>query len=85
MQLIKEYQEISKMNWFPMLPKEATNINYTYEYDGFLPDYYFFLTYDLPKEMKIETINYEKGDFSKFQAYEIIGTKKKVTYSECEQ
>lgn len=74
---IKEYQEIAGMNWFPKLPSEATNINYEYTYDGFLPDYSFTLTYDLP----IGT----KADTSKYQSFKIIDNKKRVTYREFEQ
>jgi len=79
---IKEYQEIAGMNWFPKLPIEATNIMCNYQYDGFLPDYSFSLTYDLPKEMKVDTINYESGDFTKYQTFELINNKKRVTYNE---
>lgn len=82
---IEEYQEIASMNWFPKLPIEATHIMYNYQYDGFLPDYSFTLTYDLPKEMNVESINVENGDFSKYQTFEIIGNKKRVTYYEREQ
>ena len=73
------------MNWFPKLPIEATNIMYNYQYDGFLPDYSFSLTYDLPKEMKVDSINYTNGDFSKYQSFEIIDNKKRVTYEEYER
>lgn len=82
---IREYQEISNINWFPKLPLEATNIKYSYEYDSFLPDYSLSLIYDLPKEMKVEIINYKNGDFSKSQTFEVIGNNKHVTYNECEQ
>ena len=44
----REYAEITKLKWFPKLPKEAENISYSYDYDGFLPDYDFSLSYDLP-------------------------------------
>jgi len=79
---IQEYQEITKLNWFPKLPGEAANINYTYEYDGFLPDYSFTLTYDLPEQMKVDTINYQNGDFSRYQTFIIIDNIKRVTFSE---
>lgn len=82
---IEEYQEIASMNWFPKLPIEATHIMYNYQYDGFLPDYSFTLTYDLPKEMNVESINFENGDFSKYQTFEIVGNKKRVTYNERER
>src|SRR5690606_34204335 len=82
---IKEYQEIARMNWFPKLPIEATNIMYEYQYDGFLPDYSFSLTYDLPKEMQVDTINYESGDFTKYQTFELVDNIKRVTYNEGER
>ncbi|WP_298321248.1 hypothetical protein [uncultured Aquimarina sp.] len=77
-----EYAEITKIKWFPKLPKEAENISYSYDYDGFLPDYSFSLSYDLPKEMKVDTMSYKDGTFSKRRNFEIIGNKKRVTYSE---
>ena len=82
---IREYQVIASMNGFPKLPIEATNIMYDYQYDGILPDYSFTLAYDLPKEMKVDTINYESGDFSKYQTFEFVGNKKRVTYNEGER
>ena len=82
---IKEYQAITKMYWFPKVPVEAENITYTYAYDGFLPDYSFTLIYDLPQQMKVDTINYQKRDFSKYQSFEIIGNKKRVSYGESEE
>lgn len=82
---IKEYQQITKMYWLPKLPEEASNIQYSYSYDGFLPDYLFTVTYDLPIQMKVDTINYQKEDFSKYQTFEIVDNKKRVRYSESEQ
>lgn len=82
---IKEYQQITKMYWFPKLPAEASNIQYSYGYDGFLPDYLFTVTYDLPMQMKVDTIDYQHEDFSKYQSFEIVDNKKRVTYSESEQ
>ena len=82
---IKEYQQITKMYWFPKLPIEASNIHYNYSYDGFLPDYLFTLTYDLPIQQIVDAINYKKGDFSKSQSFIIVDNKKRVTYSEYEQ
>jgi hypothetical protein len=82
---IKEYQQITKMYWFPKLPDEASNINYTYGYDGFLPDYLFTLTYDLPTQIKVDTINIKKGDFSKYQSFVTVDNIKRVTYSEGEE
>lgn len=82
---IKEYQQITKMCWLPKLPDEASNIQYSYGHDQFLPDYSFTVTYDLPIQNEVDTINYRKGDFSKYQSFVVIGNIKKVTYSESEQ
>lgn len=82
---IREYQEISKYTGFKILPIAASNINYVYQYDGFLPDYSFSLTYDLPEQLNVESLNYKNGDFSKYQSFEIIDNKKRVTYEESEQ
>jgi hypothetical protein len=82
---IKEYQQITKMYWFPKLPDEASNISYTYGYDGFLPDYLFTLTYNLPAQMKVDTINIRKGDFSKCQSFVTVDNIKRVTYSQGEE
>jgi len=81
----KEYQEVCKLTSFPRLPDKATNINYTFEFDGFLPDYYFELTYNLPKEAKVDTIYVQQGDFTRSQTVDIVGDKLKVTYTETEQ
>lgn len=78
----KEYAEITKIKWFPKLPKSAENISYNYSYYGFLPDYSFSLSYDLPKKSEIDTMNYVDGTFSKSRGFEIVGDKKRVTYSE---
>jgi hypothetical protein len=78
----EEYAEITKIKWFPKLPKSAENISYSYDYDGFLPDYSFSLSYDLPKETKVDTLNYENGTFSKSRNFEIIGNRKRIIYSE---
>ena len=76
----QEYTEITKIKWFPKLPKEAENISYSYDYDGFLPDYDFSLSYDLPLESKVDTMSYKDDTFSKGRSFEIIGNKKRVQY-----
>lgn len=82
---IKEYQQITKMCGFPKLPDEASNIQYSYGHDQFLPDYSFTITYDLPIQNEVDAINYRKGDFSKYQSFVTTGNIKRVTYSESEQ
>ncbi|RBW62956.1 hypothetical protein DS884_01170 [Tenacibaculum sp. E3R01] len=78
----KEYLEITKIKWFPKLPIKAENISFRYDYDGFLPDYSFSLSYDLTKEMKVDTMNYKDGTFSKSQNFKVIGDRKRVIYYE---
>ena len=79
---IEEYKAIIKTTSFPQIPNEAQNIGFSYEYDGFLPDYFFSLTYELPMEIEVDTMNYQKPHFLKYQTFEIIGDKKKVIYNE---
>ena len=78
----REYKEITKVIWFPELPKEAENISYDYEYEGFLPDYSFSISYDLPINHKVDTMEYKNETFSKSRTFAIVGNKKRVTYSE---
>ncbi len=80
-----QYNEITKINWFPKLPKNADNISYYYTYDGFLPDYSFELSYDLPIDSSVDTMESIDGDFSKSRRFEIVGRKKRVTYNEGEK
>lgn len=78
----EEYKEITKVKWFPELPKEAKNISYDYEYEGFLPDYSFSLIYDVPLNTKVDTMKYNNESFSKSRSFEVVGNMKRVTYSE---
>ena len=82
---IIEYREVAGLISSHKLPDEASNIKYVYSYDGFLPDYVFTLSYDVPKEMKVDTFNYQKGDFTQSQAFEIIDNIKRIKYSEGER
>ena len=79
---LEEYREISKTNWFPALPDEASNIDYIHEFNGFLPDYHFSLSYDLPPGIAVEIIHEQRDRFSRDQHFEMISGKKRVTYSE---
>ncbi|MEO1032377.1 MAG: hypothetical protein AAFX55_13275 [Bacteroidota bacterium] len=79
---IQEYRIISNINWFPELPSYAKNISYTYDYDGFLPDYDFDLSYSIPAEKKVDTFTYKDDTFSKGRYFKIIDNQKRVTYYE---
>jgi hypothetical protein len=79
---LREYNVITQINWFPILPDKASNIEYIYEFDGFLPDYWFSLSYDLPLESEVEEIDFQNSNYSKRQIFEIKNNKKRVTYSE---
>ncbi|MCG2419763.1 hypothetical protein K8089_12080 [Aequorivita sp. F47161] len=74
----EQYQEITKLNWFPKLQKNADSISYYYTYDGILPDYSFTVSYNLPITIEIDSTEFKYG------AIEIvtIGNKKRISYSE---
>ncbi len=80
------YQEYTLLmevtGWFPELPSSSTNISYFYTYDGFLPDYTFRLTYEVPLEEEIELIHNDNGSFDQSRSFEIVDGRKVVTYSE---
>ena len=78
---VEEYGQISNLNWFPKVQDNAENIEYIYEYDGFLSDYSFTLSYNLPVESKIDTIEREKGELQ----IERVGNKRRIRYSEFEK
>ena len=83
---IIEYRELVKMSWFPQLPDEATDIEYTYWKELFLPDFSFTLSYSVPKEIAVEVIEDDSDkDYSKSQNFVIIGDKKRVTHIEEEK
>ncbi len=77
-----EYVEITKTKWFPKLPENAKNISYSYSYDGFLPDYSLSIVYDVPKETKVDTLNYKDNTFSKTRTFELKEDHIRVTYTE---
>jgi len=79
---ILEYKELSKFTSFPEIHKQANDINCLYECDGFFDDYYFKLTYYLPKGIKMDTLNFEHGALTKYQRIEQLENQQKVTYSE---
>jgi hypothetical protein len=79
---IQEYQQVSK---FPKLPIQATNINYAFEYDGFLPDYYLEVKYSIPKQVKVDTMYFQQGEFTRSQIVDTTDDKLKVTYTESQQ
>jgi len=78
----REYKEITKVKGFPELPEEAENISFDYEYEGFLPDYSFSLTYDVPLSIRVDTMKYKDRSSSKSRSFEVVGTIKRVKYSE---
>ena len=80
----KEYNEISKTNWFPEIPKTAENISFIYYNGGFQGDYTFNLDYDVPVSENVQQINLKKDQHLKSITVKIIGNRKKVTYEEGE-
>jgi hypothetical protein len=77
----EQYQEITRIKWFPKLQKNADSISYYYTYDGFLPDYSFNVSYNLPKNIEIDSTEFKYGKIE----IDTIGNKKRISYSEYEQ
>ncbi len=78
----KEYAFISGMTWFPKINNQATNISFSYEYDDFLPDYSFSLSYYVPKGTQVSMPTYTQRDLSKDQTIDTLANKLKVHYQE---
>lgn len=78
----KEYAFIAEMMEFNKINNKATDISFTYEYDGFLPDYYLSISYYLPKGEKVATMDYQTEDFSQTQTIDTLSDKLKVDYCE---
>jgi hypothetical protein len=79
---LREYKVVAGKRGYPKLPDAARNISYIDAYDGFLPDYYFSIAYEVPKEVKTDTFTVEKGNFIRQQAVKDLDRTKKVTYYE---
>lgn len=77
----EEYQEITKIKWFPKLQKNADSISYCYTYDGFLPDYSLNVSYNLPKNIEIDSSELKYGEIE----IETIKNKKRISYIEYEK
>lgn len=77
-----EYNILMSLGGFPDVPRTASNISYLYAYDGFLPDYTFQLSYEVPIETDIEELTFTKGRFSKSQTVQLKDGIKLVTYEE---
>ncbi|HLO70277.1 MAG TPA: hypothetical protein VK167_05380 [Flavipsychrobacter sp.] len=78
----KEYAFITDMTWFPKIDNHTTNISFSYEYDDFLPDYSFSLSYYIPKGAVVTMPTYTQRDLSKHQTIDTLGNKLKVHYQE---
>nr|WP_321237494.1 hypothetical protein [uncultured Psychroserpens sp.] len=74
----EQYQEITRIKWFPKLQENAESISYYYTYDGFLPDYSFDLSYNLPINIDIDLTEFKYGEI----IVDTIGNIKRITYSE---
>jgi hypothetical protein len=79
---IEEYNVLAKAKHFHAIAKEATAIQFAFDYDGFLPDYIFELDYDVPLNMKIDTFSYHNGRIDKYQLLDFKGVKQTVHYEE---
>lgn len=74
----EQSEEITRIKWFPKLQKNTDSISYYYTYDGFLPNYTFSLSYNLPNNVEIDSTEFEYGKIE----IDTIGNKKRISYSE---
>lgn len=80
----EEYSEIMKISGFPEIPESSRNISVDYYEDGFLPDFSYDVTYEVPVAEEIEEMNYKHGQYSKSISVKVMGQYKKVYYQESE-
>ncbi len=73
-----EYTQITNSKWFPKIQNEASNITINYLYDGFLPDYSFFLEYSLPLRVALDSTNLNYGTIH----IDTIGQLQQIEYNE---
>lgn len=81
----QEYELIVPLSRFPKLPAEASDIQFSYYEDGFLPDYSFKLTYSLPFTARADTFTIVDGHILKYQTITMGTNTKSVTYGESRQ
>jgi hypothetical protein len=82
----REYQEIKTTANLPDISEQASRITYSRSEDNFMPDYYFSLSYDLPKSIKIDTFHEgTEEDYSRSQTVTFFADKQRVDYKVSEQ
>lgn len=77
-----EYNLLARKLQFLEIHPQSTNIQYEYAFDGFLPDYYIEISYDLPINILIDSFSISEAEFSKSLSFEVVGDLKRVSYSE---
>lgn len=80
----KEYEQIRQSRGLPYIYASADSISTCYSWDGFLPDYYLRITYQVPSTEQVWEYEIKDGDWSKTQKVKIKGSMKEVHYSEDE-
>ena len=73
-----QYTAMTNSKWFPKIQAQATNIDVSYTYDGFLPDYSFNLKYSLPLGVKIDSSQLSYGTIK----IDTIGQLQQIGYNE---
>jgi hypothetical protein len=81
----REYHTVAALTGLPPLSPTAGNIAYQYEFDGFLPDYFLMLTYEVPRETGVVAYDHSKGNWSCTQSVSVIGDVERITYTEALQ
>jgi len=79
---LEEYNLLRELQPFEAAPPQATNITYVYAYDGFLADYLFELSYDVPASTPVKVMDVEEDRFEKTQRVDTLENHLRVHYSE---
>ena len=77
-----QYHYLSRLDSLPAIPADATHIDYLYSYDGFLPDYYLKVAYDMPANAHIESYSREDERHFSFQTIQQMGEHLRVSFEQ---
>ena len=77
-----EYQMIHQSAGFFNIPEEAYDINYSYWFEGFLPDYSLSVSYSLPLDFPVDTFTNRKKQFIGCKSIDTLENELRVMCSE---
>jgi hypothetical protein len=75
-----EYSEITSSKWLLEVPRESSNISISFSYDGFLPDFQYDLSYDIPLNVEVETFEENYAESFRNQSVEKFENKQRIIF-----